>query len=139
MDQARSEPRRGVRPVAAGLGARDPGGRSAQRERQRHEPPAARLRHLPGGGHAAGEGDLVHVALDQRGAGLAGAQQHLERFGQAVGVLQDSLDLSQGRVATSLLSLYLYCGDLARQGRWGEAANILSELRDAWETSRREK
>ncbi|MFQ5343188.1 MAG: flagellar export chaperone FliS [Anaerolineae bacterium] len=66
------------------------------------------------------------------------AQQRLERFGQAVGVLQDSLDLSQGQVATSLLSLYLYCGDLARQGRWGEAAHILRELRDSWETAGRE-
>lgn len=63
------------------------------------------------------------------------AQQHLERFSQAISVLRDSLDLSQGQVATSLLSLYLYCSDLARQGHWGEAAHILRELRGAWEAA----
>lgn len=62
------------------------------------------------------------------------AQQDLERFGRALGVLRDSLDLSQGEVAYSLLSLYTYCGDVAREGGWDEAARILRELRDAWET-----
>ncbi len=62
------------------------------------------------------------------------ARRNLERFSRAVGVLRDALDLSQGQVAASLLSLYLYCGNLAREGRWDEAAHILRELRDAWET-----
>lgn len=66
------------------------------------------------------------------------AHQDLERFSRAVGVLRDSLDLSQGEIATSLLSLYLYCGDLARQGRWSEAAHILRELREAWESVKQE-
>lgn len=65
------------------------------------------------------------------------AHHDLERYSRALGVLRDSLDLSQGQVAASLLSLYLYCDELAREGRWDEAAHILRELRDAWETAER--
>ena len=56
---------------------------------------------------------------------------------RALGVLRDSLDYSQGEIASSLLKLYIYCGDLVRDGQWNEAAGILSELREAWETAGR--
>jgi flagellin-specific chaperone FliS len=63
------------------------------------------------------------------------AHQDLQRFSRALGVLWDGLDLSQGQIAASLLSLYLYCGDLAREGQWDEAAHILRELRKTWEAA----
>jgi len=50
----------------------------------------------------------------------------------ALNVLRNSLDLEQGPVAIGLFRLYQYCADLARKGKYEEAAHILQELVQAW-------
>jgi flagellin-specific chaperone FliS len=75
--------------------------------------------------------DLLIMAYD---AALASAgQQDLDRFTRAMGVLRDALDFSyDADIALGFFRLYQYCADLARKGKYDEAAGIIRELRDNW-------
>lgn len=75
--------------------------------------------------------DLLIMAYD---AALASCgQKDLARLTKAIGVLRDALDYSyDADVALGFFRLYQYIGDLGRQGKYDEAADLLRELRDAW-------
>ena len=51
---------------------------------------------------------------------------------RALSVLRNTLNFQYAEVANGLLALYLWCADLLREGKWGEAVTILTELREAW-------
>jgi hypothetical protein len=57
--------------------------------------------------------------------------QRLEDLTRGLRVLMESLDFSYP-VANQLASLYDWCAEMGRQRRFGEAARLLQELRDAW-------
>ncbi len=59
-------------------------------------------------------------------------QRDLERTGKAIKELINGLRMDAEPIAENLLSIYRYCGELARQKQYNDAANILQELRDAW-------
>lgn len=63
---------------------------------------------------------------------LACRKGDLKGVTDALNVLRSSLDLEQGPVAIGLFRLYQYCADLARKGKYEEAAHILQELVQAW-------
>jgi len=75
--------------------------------------------------------DLLIMAYD---AALASCgQKDLARLTKAIGVLRDALDYSyDADVALGFFRLYQYIGDLGRQSKYDEAADLLRELRDAW-------
>ena len=73
---------------------------------------------------------LIIMAYDA--AITACRKQDLDVSTRALGILKDSLDLSQGQVAMNLMSLYLFCADGCRAGKWNLVAEILSELRTTW-------
>jgi len=60
-------------------------------------------------------------------------QKNLERTSRALGVLREALNFEYPEVANRLLAIYLWCSELAREGKWDEAIGILQELREAWE------
>lgn len=60
------------------------------------------------------------------------ARQDLARVTQALRVLDDALDFSQGEIAVQLSRLYQFCADAARRGAFDEAMMVLRELREAW-------
>jgi hypothetical protein len=68
--------------VEVGVGAHDERILAAELERARDEPPAARPRRSCGRCDAAGERDLVDACVDERGAGLAVADDDLENAGR---------------------------------------------------------
>ncbi|MBM4423071.1 MAG: flagellar protein FliS [Chloroflexi bacterium] len=73
---------------------------------------------------------LLIIAYD---VAIGGCQtRDLERTTHALSVLSNSLDFSQRELAYRFHSLYQWCGELARQGKWDEAAAILRDLRNAW-------
>ncbi|GAB4558541.1 MAG: hypothetical protein Kow0047_03690 [Anaerolineae bacterium] len=73
---------------------------------------------------------LVLMAYD---AALVGcAHRDLQKTTEAIYTLIKGLDMTQGEVALGLYRLYQYCNDLARQGKFEEAADILRELAGAW-------
>ncbi len=64
---------------------------------------------------------------------VACGKRDLKRATDALNVLRNSLDLTQGgSVASGLFRLYLYCGDLMRAGQYDQAADILRGLVQAW-------
>lgn len=65
-------------------------------------------------------------------------QGDLNRTTQALSVLRNSLDFKYAEVANRLFALYLWCADLARAGKWDEAAKILTELRESWVQAERQ-
>ncbi len=73
---------------------------------------------------------LIIMAYDA--AITACNKRDLDVSTRALGVLKDSLNLSQGEVAMNLMSLYLFCADGCREGKWKLVAEILSELRTTW-------
>lgn len=81
-----------------------------------------------------GADPLQCILLAYDAALAACARQELGRALEALSVLRGGLDFSVGggEMASRLLSIYLYCEDLARQGKLGEAGRILRELREAW-------
>ena len=78
----------------------------------------------------ASPGRLIIMAYDA--AITACGKQDLDVSTRALSILKDSLDLSQGQVAMNLMSLYLFCADGCRAGKWKLVAEILSELRTTW-------
>ena len=66
------------------------------------------------------------------------ARRDLAKVTQALRVLDEALDFSQGEIAIQLSRLYQFCADAARKGAYEEAMAVLRELREAWvEVSRR--
>jgi len=66
-------------------------------------------------------------------AAIAACGRHdMIKTTQALAVLRDALDFDYAEIAGRLFSLYEWCADLARQGRYDEAARILRELRSTW-------
>jgi flagellin-specific chaperone FliS len=59
-------------------------------------------------------------------------QRDLKRTTEALNLLRNSLDLTQGEPAMGLFRLYQYCGELARAGDFDTAGTILRELVQAW-------
>ena len=49
--------------------------------------------------------------------------------------LMGSLDLDYQEVSGRLFSLYEYCLDLAKKGKYQEASKILTEMRHMWATA----
>ncbi len=75
--------------------------------------------------------DLLIMTYDA--AIAACGQRDLARTTKALGVLRDALDYSyDANIALGFFRLYQYCGDLARNGEFDDAAYYLRELRDAW-------
>lgn len=61
------------------------------------------------------------------------AHRDLERTTRALSLLRNALDFSyDAKIAMGLFRLYQYCADLARQGKFDEAAHIIRELRATW-------
>jgi hypothetical protein len=79
------------RPNQIGVGTHDHRVLPAELERARDQPAPAGLRHLAPGAHAAGERDLVDVALHQGGAGLAVAENEIEHALRQAGLRQQRL------------------------------------------------
>jgi flagellin-specific chaperone FliS len=46
--------------------------------------------------------------------------------------LMSSLDLDYNEISGRLFSLYEYCLDLVKQGRYDEAAKIMADMRQTW-------
>ncbi len=59
-------------------------------------------------------------------------RQDLEGTSRALSALRNSLNFEHREIASKLFSIYVWCGDLARAGKWEEAAGILDDLRAAW-------
>jgi len=60
-------------------------------------------------------------------------QRDLERTTRALSLLRNALDFSyDANIAMGLFRLYQYCADLARKGKFDEAAHIIRELRATW-------
>lgn len=57
--------------------------------------------------------------------------RRVEDLNRGLRVLLEGLDFGYP-VANQLASLYQWCGELGRQQRFDEAANLLQELRDTW-------
>lgn len=76
--------------------------------------------------------ELLILAYD---AALMGCnQQDLDRTTRALSVLRNALDFEQApEEAMGFYRLYQWIGDLARQGKYDEAAELLRELREAWQ------
>ena len=74
---------------------------------------------------------LLLMAYD---AALIGCgQRDLDRTTRALSVLRYALDFSYSQeIAMGLFRLYQYCAELARQGDYEQAADILRELRATW-------
>ena len=75
--------------------------------------------------------DLILITYD---AALIGCgQRDLERTTRAISLLRNALDFSyDASIAMGLFRLYQYCSELARDGRFDEAAHLLRELRMTW-------
>ncbi len=65
-------------------------------------------------------------------------QHDLERTTRAIGTLRDALNYDQPEFANRMMAIYVWCAELARKGKWGEVADTLQELRDAWEEANRQ-
>ncbi len=79
---------------------------------------------------------LIVIAYD---AAIAGCRrQDLARATRALSALRNSLSFEHGEIASRLFALYVWCADLARDGKWGEAIEILGELRNAWAQAERQ-
>jgi len=64
---------------------------------------------------------------------LAGCNQRdLKRTVDALSILMSSLDMSQGEISMRLFRLYQYCSELARDGNFDEAGQILRQLVESW-------
>lgn len=60
-------------------------------------------------------------------------QRDLERTTRALSLLRNALDFSyDANIAMGLFRLYQYCAELAREGKFDEAAHIIRELRTTW-------
>ena len=59
-------------------------------------------------------------------------RRDLEITGLAISELIKGLNMDAGTISWSLLAIYQYCSELAREGKFDEAIDILSELRDTW-------
>jgi flagellin-specific chaperone FliS len=74
--------------------------------------------------------ELILIAYD---AALAACgRQDLLRTTRALNVLRGAVDPDHGPLAIQLMSIYQYCGDLARQRKYDEASKLLRDLRDTW-------
>lgn len=73
---------------------------------------------------------LVLMAYDRAISGCH--QKDLNIAGRAITELTNGLNMDATPLAGNLLAIYEYCGDLAREGWYAEAATILQELRDTW-------
>jgi flagellin-specific chaperone FliS len=73
---------------------------------------------------------LIVIAYNHAIAGCR--QRNLEMTGRAIKELINGLRMDVKPIAARLLAIYQYCGELARNKQFDEAANILQELRDAW-------
>ncbi|HHX65621.1 MAG TPA: flagellar protein FliS [Chloroflexi bacterium] len=62
--------------------------------------------------------------------------QRLWELSKALRVLHEGLDFDFP-MSFNLAAIYEWCADLARQGQWDEAAQILGELRDSWAAAAR--
>jgi len=93
-----------------------------------HNQPSLRYREL----QAAGANSLQRTLMVYDAAIVACGRQDLQRTTEALNVLRNSLDLEQGPIPVSLFRIYQYCGKLAREGRYDEAADMLRELVQAW-------
>lgn len=73
---------------------------------------------------------LIIITYD---AAIAACHRHdLVAGTRAIAVLRNSLNFQYAEIANGLLALYLWCADLLREGKWGEAITLLTELRGAW-------
>ena len=73
---------------------------------------------------------LILMAYDKAISGCR--QRDLKLLGQALNVLINGLNMDAGNISWSLLAIYQYCSELAREGQYNEAMKILQELRDTW-------
>lgn len=81
----------------------------------------------------AGAGPLHLVLMAYDAALSACAKGDLERLTRAVDLLRSALDCeARPELAGSLLALYHYSMDLARQGNYEAAMEVLRELKAAW-------
>ena len=78
---------------------------------------------------------LVLLAYDRAITGCC--QENPEIAGRAIRELIMGLNMDAGDIAAKLLAIYQYCGELARNGQYEEAANILQDLRDTWAAVRK--
>ncbi len=65
-------------------------------------------------------------------------RQDLEGASRALSALRNSLNFEHPEIASKLFSLYVWCGDLSRAGKWDEAAAILDDLRAVWVQAERQ-
>ena len=73
---------------------------------------------------------LILMVYDRAIAGCR--QRDLEVAGRAITELINGLNMEVGPISWNLLSIYQYCGELARKEQYDGVAKILRELRDAW-------
>ena len=59
-------------------------------------------------------------------------QENFSRATRAISVLRDALNYDYNETAMALFGLYQWCLDSIRKEEYQEAAQILTELRDAW-------
>ena len=78
----------------------------------------------------ASPGELLLQAYDI--AITACGREDTQRATAALVELINALDFEYKEVAVGLLRLYNYCLDQIKKGQFGEARNILSELRATW-------
>lgn len=79
---------------------------------------------------------LIIIAYDATIA--ACRRQDLEDTSRALSALRNSLNFEHPEIASKLFALYVWCGDLSRAGKWGEAAGILDDLRTVWVQAERQ-
>lgn len=79
---------------------------------------------------------LIVISYDA--AIAACRRQDLETASRALSALRNSLNFEYREIASRLFALYMWCSDLAREGKWDEAVEILSELRAAWAQAERQ-
>jgi flagellar protein FliS len=83
---------------------------------------------------------LIQAATALRGGDLTVMNERLRRAEAIITELRQTLDMSQGQVATNLESIYSFCQRLLLEARLKQdpekieqVAKLLRDLRDAWD------
>jgi len=65
-------------------------------------------------------------------------QKDFSRATRAISVLRDALNFEYDETAMTLFGLYQWCLDCIRKDDFQEAIDILTDLRDAWQTAEKQ-